>query len=1183
MRKFYNLKSCVKIRSIIATLLLILCTTFYNTGYSQSLISVNLKNVTLEQALTKILRNTEYGISFASTDIQKIKNISVEATNKQPLDILRDCLSKHGLGYKLNGKTVVVFDLPKGQPKADRMIYGNVVGIDKKPVVGATIILKTSPSVGAISNNEGSFAFKVPANDESQIIVVSCVGKKTKEIKLGEETRYVVDLEEDNYKIEDVYVTGYETIANNKAVGSYDKIDAKDLKIDPSMSIEQIIQGKLAGVQVTNNSGMVGARQKTRVRGTTTLFGNQEPVWVVDGVIQYDPLPFSASELDILPSGDMVKDFIGNAISWLNPNDIQDITVLKDASATALYGVKAANGVIVIATKRGEKGRPISVSYTGSMGISSKVTYDKMSLMNSKERMAVSYEIYDRGIKSTAATPAIGFNEALAKYESREYTVDQFNARLRYLETLNTDWFDLLFTNPISHNHNIGISGGSETTTYRSSFGYSETKGTAKGNDRNSFTGSAALTYSPIKKLTFGVSLNISRSNTFAYYNGVDPFSYASKTSRVIPAYDENGEYYRYLVGSNKFNYLYELEHTGSKNTANTYNASVNVNYDILRGLKFTSSYSVSSTSVNGESYMDERSHKMSAKRGYDYGEAQTGDGSNRVESSKYPVGGQFLFDNVTSYNYSWNSQLQYSKTIGLHSFNAMVGYQVSSTKSGGYSDELWGYMPDKGRKFTILPDYTTASDGVVIYIPREAPKTKILDRVTNSVGIYGSLGYSYESRYVLSASVRSDASNKFGQDTRNRFNPIWAAGGRWNVAEEKWMRNQNIISNLSIRFSYGYQGNIADNIGPNLLAKYAPGVYDKVTGNNLLELVSLPYADLDWEKTQSINLGADFGLFNKHVMFSVNFYYKNTQDLIISKTLPHEYGIATMPMNGGSLENKGIDFSFNLMPIRTENILWSVTFNFARNFNKLKETTVKNQTWEMAANGSVNREGYPISGFWAFDYIGLNPNDGYPNFNLDYPAGEDPIATPSVYMKYMGEMEPTINSGFNTSFRYKRVTINAGFTLMLGGYKFLAPAYSDVSGAPSEYTNLPKELVDRWTPDNKDAVIPGIPMGKINGGSDLGIVLPGQTVGTNRYHMYNNSQVRVANASMFKCNNLSISYTLPEKLVNSIHVKNISLNASVSNPFRIKSKDFKGVDPEVATGLQPITRAYNFGINITF
>lgn len=1164
-----------KISAVICFLML--STVLMAQSGSQYKVTVTLNNVTMEQALNRIIKGSSFGISFTAEDIQNIKNVSVNEKDTPVLEAVQNCLKRYGLTCKVENNTIVV-SKPTLVPQNKRIDVRGVVMDEsgKSPIVGATVILKSDHRVGAVTNEKGEFILRVPASG-NETLVVSYVGMESQDVKIAEsQSRFVIKMSVDNIDAGEVYVTGFQTIKKHEMVGSVEKISAEELVIDGFNSIEQALQGKISGLAIQNTSGMVGTRQTARVRGTTTLFGNQEPVWVVDGIIQEDPLPFSASEMEnIGDSFDMMRTFIGNSIAWLNPNDIEDITVFKDASATALYGVKAANGVILIKTRRGKSGRT-TISYSGNIGTTSKIGYDKLELMNSQERIAVSKEIYERGLTTSSEAPAVGFREALEKYLRREYTYDQFNARVRYLETLNTDWFDLLFTTPITQSHNISVSGGSDKISYYTSLGYNNRKGTARGNNQEGFNMSMSFDYRPHEKVAISARLSGNKSETSSFFD-LDPYRYASTTSRTFEVYDENGDYVFYTDKSNRrYNYLNEKENSGSTNKQLSLNTNVSLKWNIIKGLSFESTLSYNVSKADARSYAGEETRYIANLRGYDFGAYTKGD--ENYSMSRIPHGGILNLDNNENMNYSWRNQLSYAKTFATkHTITAVVGHEVRSSIYDGYRDVKYGYLPKLGHSFAFIPK-TTGVDGLT---PNGLldPTSAITNRLTNTLSIYGSISYTFNNKHVINGSVRSDASNKFGQDKRNLFNPVWAAGYRYNISDEKWFQQQKFVSNMSLRVSYGYQGNIAENIGPDLIAKRRIGVFDQYTGRPVLNLEQLPFDDLDWEKTQNLNLGVDFGVWKNKITIGFNYYYKNTTDLIVMKQLPLEYGSAVMPMNGGSLTNQGFDMRFSFSPIKTRDFNWNISFNFSRNLNKLKETTVQNLTWQKATSGSYNKEGYPISGFWAFDYLGVDPSNGLPVFNLNYPEGEDPALDPSIYMKYIGDKTPTINSGFSMSFRYKTLSLTTNFTVMLGGYKFLTPVYNDPVGAPLEYDNINSEAVNRWTPDNRLSLVPGIP----SSSTPAGVTLPGHSASilTRLYDMYNYSAQRAAKSSMLRCNSLGLSYTLPKKWIDPLN--NIGLSFNVSNPFTIKSRDFKGRDPEVATGLQPIARTYSFGLNISF
>lgn len=1172
------------------TLLLVLGIVFTlsaNVRAQDQMVTLKVSGSTFPKVIAELKRQTNLDFFYSMNEIDITRPISLDVKDERVDDVLHQILGDAFSWEYQNNMVVIkpVYAKDDDNKKKSMTLKGFVYDEKKQPLPGVTVKVVGVP-LGTATDMNGWFQFTLPLQNGK--LEFSFIGFKSQQVDFTEKTDTLkIYLKEEATEMEEVIVTGYQNIKSHEMVGATQRVKAEDLPIAGNTSIENILQGRLAGVQITNLSGMVGQRQKTRVRGTSTILGNQEPIWVVDGIIQEDPLPFSATEFDQYggiseDNFDQIRNFVGNAISWLNPFDIDEITVLKDASATAIYGVRAANGVIVITTKRGEKGR-MAVSYSMNMGTSSKVTYDKLELMNSKERIAVSKEIFDRGLLASSMIPAVGFTEILNKYYNREISYEEYNRLYAFYETCNTDWFDLLYRNPFQHSHSLSFSGGGDKMTYNTSLSYSSNKGTARGNEQETFTASVNVNADISEKIRLGVRVSGSRSET-TNYHGVDPYSYAFSTSRAIPAFDEEGNYFFYTDQSNRaYNILNELQYSGAGNVQESFNTSVNFNWDFTSNLKFQSVFGFGTSHTRGESWADERTNYIAKKRGYDYGAFLPVD--NEYKTSQIPVGGELNTDETTNMNYTWSNRLSYSKIFGdKHSVSLMIGQEVRSNRYKGFTETHYGYLPFRGKTFAELPRTITTANGQVLAngLLAEADRSKqIKDKETNTLSFMATASYSYDSRYVLSLTVRSDASNAFGEDERQKFNPVWSLGARWNVVNEEWFQRQNIVSNLAIRFSFGYQGNLADGYGPYLIAQIPRGGVDNLTGKPTLEVKSLPCPDLRWEKKRTINVGADFGLFKNKVSVGMNYYYDNTQDLIVIKQLPKEYGGLQMPMNGGSMTNSGFDMNFSLTPIRTKDWIWNVGFNIAKNFNEIKETTIQNQTWRRAVQGTTNKAGYPISGFWAFRYVGVDPNTGSPLYDVDYPAGADPVADPTVYMEYMGEKDPYINSGFNTSIKWRDLSVSMGFTIMLGGKTFLAPVFSSnmYNGAPLEYNNLPKILVDRWTPENTSSKIPGLP----SLGENTTMTLPGTTTTTSRYEMYNYSAGRVASTSMLKCNNINLSYNFPTEVTKRLRCKGVSLGASVSNPFRIKSKDFKGVDPEVAMGNQPITRSYSFNLSVSF
>lgn len=416
--------------------------------YSQTKVSLNMKDVTVQEVFLNLEKMTNYTFLYKLDLVGKCGKVNVEAVDKDFSQLLKELLNPLGLSFTIDDQVVIVTrGKTKDEEKKEITIKGRVFMADSTSVPGATVILKGT-STGVSTDMAGGFVITIPYM-ESPVLVFSFMGMRTREVRYVGQKEMLVLMEEDVKAMDEVIVTGYQRIKKKEMVGSSQTVKRDELFFDGTNSVEQMLQGKMSGMLVLNTSGMVGSRQKVRVRGTSTLLGNQEPVWVVDGIIQEDPLPFKTQELNAQgqiseDNFDMIRNFIGNAISWLSPNDIADITVLKDASATVLYGVKAANGVIVITTKKGEAGR-LSISYSGGFSLAPRLNYRKLNLMNSKERIEVSRESYERGLIGERDLESVGYEGILKRYLNKEISYSQFDSEVKNLETINTDWFDILY------------------------------------------------------------------------------------------------------------------------------------------------------------------------------------------------------------------------------------------------------------------------------------------------------------------------------------------------------------------------------------------------------------------------------------------------------------------------------------------------------------------------------------------------------------------------------------------------------------------------------------------------------------------------------------------------------------------------------------------------------------------
>ena len=1086
-------------------------------------------------------------------------------------------------------------------------VIGNVVDENNESLPGASIVIMKGKNMlkGTSTGIEGEFKIDVDITLGDLELVVSYVGSKTKSIKINNTNilkPFNVQLLPDDEMLEEVTIVedGYARLPRKDMVGAFTTVKADDIMMPAYQSIDQMLQGKIAGMSVVNTSARVGASPKITIRGTSTILGNTSPLWVVDGVIQEDALSI---DMSAALTSDM-RELIGNQISWLNPQDIDNITVLKDASATAIYGSKASNGVIVITTKKGTPGR-VSVSYNTNVSVRERPSYAIYDYMNSYERIQFSKEAYEAGVRyQSNPLPQIYTYEGLmSMFNKRMITEEEFSAYLQRLETVNTDWFDLLTRNSVSQNHNLSLSGGTDKVTYNASVGYQSNKGMEIGNENDQLTTRLSINSNIGEKLSINVQLNGSIRNSYGYA-GVNPYTYAMNTSRAIPAYEENGDrtfyssYYTYqynteLAEHNQYTYnvFNELENTYSLNCGSNFNASANISYKILDWLTYQGTGNVSLNTNKSESFQGEKSSQIERLyRGYAYGTEEAG--SAKYNAALMPYGGVLKQATSQSVSYSTSHRLQFSKEFNEnHRVNAMLGMEVRSSTGESDGNTVWGYVPERG-EILVSPTLPTSfkpigSDvsigwGALAQLYNGGwSKTST---VTNYMSFFGLLAYTFKNRYVMNLNIRSDASNRFGQDVNKQFDPTWSAGLAWKVAQEPFMVNYlPWLDQLNLRVTYGIQGNVVNSLSPDMIVQYQ-GLLQSYN-EYYLTISSLPNKQLKWERTKSWNFGADIALFGITMNLE---YYRRLSNAIIRQDIAQEYGMSSMPLNGGFITNNGVEFSLNYTPIRTTDFAWTIGLNAGKNWNRSETDDRTAKADELThidfLNGSSDRplkQGYPLSAFWSYKFTELDHNTGYPTFeNATYDdVYGDGSVDPTTFLIYSGQSEPDFSGGFNTRFRWKGFNLGIDFAANLGAKKRLPNPYSTFTYGkmPDIFSNLSKELNDRWKEPGDEAHT-NIPALYTSIRDLYNLNLPNGLY-DNIYSMWAQSDVRVADASFLRCTQISFSYSLPRKVCQKMKLSHIQFSANVNNLFVIASKEWRGYDPELGYSIQP--RMYSLGLSV--
>ena len=1158
--------------------------------------SISIKNADLKSVIERLF---DKKITYLLVDKHIVlQKVGVEASSTTVTEM--GTTATAATGTTTTGTTVLPTSgnapYTPGVQTVSRTIYtvhGRVADEMGVPLVGATVMVKGNTKKITITDDDGRF--ELSDIDPNATLVISFIGYETIEILTAGSGELRVKMISSVTALQNVIVTGYSVIDRGSSTGATYTPDLPQVLMPNMPNIAEMLQGHVPGMLVTIQSGQVGATPKIRIRGTSTLLGNQEPLWVVDGVIQRDPLPqppgrdISAAQSDLFE----MRELASNAISWLNPLDIEVLTVLKDASATAIYGAQASNGVIVITTKKGTAGR-IAVSYSANIAVGQRPTYGMYDLMNSQELMQFSKEMYEGRDSYTRLLLPIGYGGLVQQLQNKEIDYDTYIREFRKLENENTDWFGQLFRNTFNHSHNISISGGSDRVVNRTSFSLTENYGEARGNTQTTMTTNSNTTFRLGDRLTLNLSLSGSLNRTDGFAYGVSPFDYAKNTSRTIPMYNEDGTLFYHAKSpvpnpgrSNVFNgttyYLYniqnEIDNTGYTNKTQTLRSNIDLNLKLTKGLQFQSLFSYSLSGSNVRSYATELSHYITSVRGYEFGTVLPGSVTER--SSYLPHGGLIQLENAMSSSWTFRNSLVYNERFkDKHTVTLQFGVELRSSLMDGNRSTQYGYLRYRGETFAPVPETYLPTNGVAAVNPLHA-SMRTFARITNTVNNYFSeyftAVYNYDGRYVLSCSARLDASNRFGQDQNKRFEPNWSAGVKWRLGNENFMSfltDLEWLDLIDFSFAYGYTGNAVESVSPYLIA--TDGGLSAAFNQYTLNIQSLPYPDLGWEKTNTWNAGLDFSFFRGRLSAVVN-WYRSVNDVLARKEVPVENGMVTAVVMGTKMENRGYDLIVNVIPVRTKDITWMLSFNTGLARNKITDNKTEYTRSDYLNGNAYTVEGQPYGTFYSYAYAGLDGN-GFPTFNLmDINLTNNPLD----FLVVSGTTEPNLFGGINTMFRYKNITLRGTFSMAFGAQKRLPNLYPETTGAPGPDSNIPRILNNRWKnpgDENIPGIYPGIPGAPYRLDQYLPLV---NRASVNRYEMYNYSDERVANADFIRCRQLSLAYDLPSVVLNAIGVRRATLSLSMANPFLIAfDKDWLGYDPE--TGGWPARRTTSFSINIS-
>jgi TonB-linked SusC/RagA family outer membrane protein len=1066
----------------------------------------------------------------------------------------------------------------------DQTITGTVFEIDNlgnKTTMPGVSIREKNTSNGTTTNANGQFTIKV---NDGATIVISSIGFISQEIAIKNQTKLEIILESGAKSLDEVVVTGYQKIDRANFTGAAVKLKSEDVKLAGSIDVGRMLEGRASGVSVQNVSGTFGTAPKIRIRGATSITGENKPLWVIDGVVLEDVVNISN---DDLASGN-ANTLLGSAVAGLNSDDIESFQILKDASATALYGARAMNGVIVVTTKKGRV-QPTTISYSNNFAVTLKPSYGSFNIMNSNEQMGVYAELERKGwlnyneVSRRSNSGIYGkmydlistFDPATQKF-GLENTPEARSAYLQRFVTTNTDWFDLLFNNSLAQEHSLSMSSGTEASQYYFSTSLYNDSGWSIADKVRRYTATMRANYKINERLSLGFTTvgSIrqqqapgSQDRVNNVYQGrydrdfdINPFSFALNTSRALTAYDEKGNLEYFKRDFAPFNILKETEtnllelgQLDLKFQAETqYRFGKNLTYDLLGTLRYVNSSretKIYENSNQANAYRAAENAVVKQSNKYLYRDPENPEAEPLVV---LPQGGIYKSFDDKLVNYYGRHQLNWNKTItDRHAINLLLGQEIKYANRKESFFNGYGYQFDKGG--VPFTDYLIIKQGLDYNFNYYGLNEK-RDRF---VAFFTNASYSLDNKYTVNLTARVDGSNQLGRAISARWLPTWNVSGSWNAKEESFIKDIDIISRLSLRGTYGLTASIGNAKNSTAIFKNQitnrPYISEK---ESRIIIENIENSELTWEKQYETNVGFDLGLLNNKVSLIVDGYQRKGFDLIGLLRTSGVGGEINKLANYANMESKGIDLGLNVTVLNFSNFQWKTNLNFGYNSNKITTLRSLPLIFDLVKQEGGPQVGYPVRGIFTIDFQGLNES-GIPTFINE--EGEkstivDIQSQETKYLKYEGSLDPTTFGGWSNTFKYKNWDLNI-FVSYQGGNKIkLDPKFNE------SYTDLvatPKEFANRWVlpGDEKITNTPSIIDKRVQS------FLEG---GEFPYTHYNLSSARVANGDFVRLKNVSLGFNFPANLSQKIGLKGLTAKVSATNLLLLYSdKKLLGQDPE--------------------
>lgn len=1114
-----------------------------NLAVNAQKVTFNGEQVSLKQAFEQIESVSKYKIAYNTAQLDVNRKVTLNQKDTDVLQGLDQLLAGTGCTYKVNENYIVITSQQTG---AVKKVHGVVKDVNGEPIIGANVVVKGNPSNGTITDLNGNFDLSVTSNTTLQ---VSYIGYNTQELFVGKKTDFNIVLKEDTELLDEVVVVGYGTMKKKDLTGAVASVKMDDAPVGTVSTISHALAGKAAGLQVNTISAQPGSGSTFRIRGAASVNAGNDPLIIIDG------FPVSPTDDSKIQTGKYDSGSSDNILASINPNDIESIEVLKDASSTAIYGARAGNGVIIITTKKGKTGAP-KVTYSGTASVQTMAA--KYEMLSAKDFMIQSNRYaLEEWRRSNGIGVYGGKSEAEAATPYTPYYTDAEIANPAY----DTDWFKEITRTGFQTQHNLSVNGGTEMTKYLISGNFFKQNGVVKNNDMDRYTARVNVEQKVSKYVNLGVNMTLSRNTTNNVPLGAGQNENASimvaaaQFSPILPVRDEEGEYVLNSQAAFLPNPVSLLEIT-DKTVKERMLGTAYVEIKPIEELTLKGNFGIDRNYQKHSVYMPKTTL---------YGQK---------------TGGQANIAQYDKSDYLMELTANYSKRFGDHNLNALVGYSFQR-----FTDESLS----AGNSQFLIDGFLYNNLGAGAY-----PKPSVGSSASKSemASFFGRINYSYKDRYLLTATMRADGASNFAKNNRWGYFPSVALG--WRFTEEEFMQPlTSVLSNGKLRVSFGQTGN--SNIGNRAISYYSTGNNNEFGGTEQVGvyLSQMGNVDLKWETTTEWNVGVDLGFFKNRLNVTAEYFHKVVSDLLSERSLLGFQEVSTIAANIGETQSQGFELTINSTNFNTKNFGWNTDFTFSLYRDKWK---TRDESWKPSAYSvydspiryqygylsdgliqpgetvdwmpgaipgqvkikDINGYVYNEDGSVKVDQHGIPLKSGKPDGKLD-------DADKVIY----GSSDPGYLLGLNNTFRWKNFDLNIYFygqfdLLNSGSYKDLwLTGASGMTGIVNMYRgyNMPVSAKDVWTLDNQSAVRPGYFQDK-------------STWGIGDYYLQKSWFVR--------CRNITLGYTIPVNQGRNI-LSNVRVYFDVNNPFTITPYDGLDLETDNSVWAYPNVRSFSLGVDITF